>query len=106
MTKVVEFIRVRPRAGVSAEMFLAAARKADGLFARMPGLLRRSLLGPDEAGLYTDVVEWRDEASAIASQKTAHEEPAEAAEYFGLVDMASMSFQRLRVQIESVHAAG
>ncbi len=106
MSKVIEFIRFMPEAGAPPETLFAAARRADALFARMPGLLRRTLLGPDEGGFYTDVVEWKDEASAIASQKTAHEQPAEAAEYFAMVDMATMSFQRLRVQIDTTHHTG
>lgn len=105
MSKVVEFMRFRPQAGVSPEKFLAAARKADGLFARMPGLLRRMFLGPDDKGVWTDMVEWKDEPSAVAAQKMAHEQPGEAEEYFGLVDMQSFSFERLKVCIDSVHGA-
>jgi len=102
MGHVVDIMRLKFRSGASEAEILKASDQANGLFTTMPGLLRRALLGPDKDGFWVDTVEYDSLPSAEQSAKTVHEKPGVAQAYFALVDMPSLTFQRLTVRGEAV----
>ena len=100
MGHIVDLIRMQMKPGTSERAVLDASERAQELFRRMPGLLRRTLLGPDARGWWTDLSEFADLRSLEEARLIAHGQPGDAADYFALVDMKSMAFERLEVRTQ------
>ncbi len=105
MSHIVEIIRMKMRQGVGEDEVLAASERANELFRRMPGLLRRTLLGPDGQGMWTDISEFADLPSVERAKTIAHEQPGDASVYFGLVEKASLAYERLEVKTQLAESA-
>ena len=71
---VAEIVTFRLRPGADEARFLADARATDRPVAAQPGFLRRSL-SRDGTGLWTDYVEWSDQASATAAAQVVMDLP-------------------------------
>jgi hypothetical protein len=61
-----EIVTFRLTPGTDPVAFLVAARATEGPVSAQPGFIRRSL-SRDEAGLWTDYVEWADLPSALSA---------------------------------------
>jgi hypothetical protein len=86
--QVAEIVTFRLLPGTDEAAFLDAARATEGPLAARPGFLRRSL-SRDEAGLWTDYVEWADLASAESAAQAMMPLP-EFGPFIAAIDPASM----------------
>jgi hypothetical protein len=72
---VMEVVTFRLNSGVTDRDFLDAAKGTGAMVAAQPGFVRRSLLR-DDAGLWTDTVEWQSLAQANAAAEVLNVDPA------------------------------
>ena len=85
---ILELVRFRLTPGTTPESFLAAAAASVAPISRCPGFRSRRLVH-DGAGLWTDVVEWADMASASRAAETVLTDPA-LAPFLALIDATSV----------------
>lgn len=85
---VLELVRFRLTPGTTSEAFLAAAAASVAPLSACSGFRSRRLVH-DGAGLWTDVVEWADLASASRAAQTVLTDPA-LAPFLALIDEASV----------------
>lgn len=81
--------------GSDEAAFLAAARATQGPVAAQPGFLRR-VLSRDDAGLWTDHVEWADPASAAAAAQAVMALP-EFGPFAAFIDPSAMTMRHAQV---------
>lgn len=86
--ETVEMASFKVRTGVSHEAVLAARQQLQSYLSAAPGYLSSRLVR-DADGTYTDLVVWRDAASAHAAAKAALQD-ADAGAYFALIDEATI----------------
>jgi hypothetical protein len=85
---VMEVVTFRLNSGVTDAGFLDAAKGTEAMVAAQPGFVRRSLLR-DDAGLWTDTVEWQSLAQANAAAAVLNVDPA-FAPFGGAIDLNTM----------------
>jgi hypothetical protein len=92
---VMEIVTFRLTPGTSDADFIAAAKGTERMVAAQPGFIRRSLLR-DEAGVWTDTVEWQSLAQAHAAAETLMVDPA-FAPFGAAIDMTSLNMRHLPI---------
>jgi Antibiotic biosynthesis monooxygenase len=92
---VMEIVTFRLNPGITDTAFLALARATEGPVSAQPGFLRRSLLRND-AGDWTDLVEWQSLAQAQAAAEAVMAEPA-FAPFAGAIDMTTLSMRHVPI---------
>jgi hypothetical protein len=92
---VMEIVTFRLVAGVADAAFLAAAAGTGAMVAAQPGFVRRRLLR-DEAGLWTDSVEWQSLGAAHAAAETLMTVPA-FAPFMAAIDMSSLTLRHIPI---------
>lgn len=98
---VLELVRFRLRPGATADDLLAAAAASVAPISACPGFRSRRLVH-DGAGLWTDVVEWADLASASRAAETVLSDPA-LAPFLALIDETSVEMAHPAIAL--AHAA-
>lgn len=97
---VLELVRFRLRPGTTVKAFLAAASASVAPVSACPGFRSRRLVH-DGAGLWTDVVEWADLASASRAAETVLTDPA-LAPFLALIDEASVEMAHPAIALAHV----
>jgi hypothetical protein len=92
---VMEIVTFRLIPGITDATFLAAARNTEAVVAAQPGFVRRSLLR-NEAGLWTDMVEWHSLTAAHTAAEMLMADPA-FAPFGGAIDMTSLSMRHVPI---------
>jgi hypothetical protein len=92
---VMEIVTFRLIPGTTDADFLAAAKGTEAMVATQPGFIRRSLLR-DEAGQWTDTVEWQSLGAAHAAANVLMADPA-FAPFGGAIDMSSLSMRHVPI---------
>ncbi|MCU0803195.1 MAG: hypothetical protein MUD11_15800 [Rhodobacteraceae bacterium] len=92
---VMEIVTFRLTPGLSDADFMALAKGTAAMVAAQPGFIRRSLLC-DEAGVWTDAVEWQTLGLAHAAAEKVMATPS-FAPFAAAIDMASLSMRHVRI---------
>ena len=85
--RVLEVVTFSLLPGTDVAAFLREAETAGAVMCAMPGYLSRRL-ARSEDGVWIDVVEWTDAASAARAAETFHTIPA-AQPFCGMIDMGT-----------------
>ncbi len=92
---VMEIVTFRLNPGMTDAAFLTAAKGTEAMVAAQPGFVRRSLLR-DDAGLWTDTVEWQSITAAHTAAEILMADPA-FAPFGGAIDMTSLSMRHVPI---------
>jgi hypothetical protein len=83
--EIMEMVSFALASGTDAVAVRARARDIDEWLAARPGFIRRTLVGPDAEGRYTDIVHWRTMTDANAAAELIMKEPSAGA-FMALID--------------------
>jgi hypothetical protein len=92
---VMEIVTFRLTPGISEAAFLVAAKDTGALVAAQPGFIRRSLLR-DDAGLWTDAIEWHSLTAAHTAAQTVTADPS-FAPFGAAIDMTSLTMRHVPI---------
>ncbi len=92
---VMEIVTFHLHPGISDADFLAAAKGTEVLVTAQPGFVRRSLLR-DDAGQWTDTIEWQSLGMAHAAAETLMADPA-FAPFGAAIDMSGLSMRHIPI---------
>ena len=96
MNHIMEIARFAVVDGVGSDTVRDRARIIEGWLGRQTGFVRRSLVGPDADGRWTDLVEWRCRDDAMAAAAAIGQEP-ELEPFMAIIDPASVEMRHLPV---------
>ena len=96
MSDVMEMVRFNLADSADAAALRAGAQAIEGWLSSQPGFVSRSLVGPDAAGRWTDLVRWRSLAEAQAAARQLPTLP-EAGAFLALLDMGTVEMSHLPV---------
>jgi hypothetical protein len=88
---VMEVVTFRLTPGITDAAFIVAAKGTEAMVAAQPGFVRRSLLR-DDAGEWTDSIEWQSLAQAQTAAEILMANPA-FAPFGAAIDMTSLSMR-------------
>lgn len=90
MSKAIEVVIFKAKAGVSDSQMQTAALAVTPILKEMPGFISREF-GTSEDGKYIDIVHWTNLPSAKAAAEKVMGIP-KCGEFFGLIDQNQMQF--------------
>ncbi len=97
--RVIEVVEFKLNDGVDAETFIKAANDTVEFVESLDGFIKRSL-SQGEDGIWMDIVEWRDMASAkSAAEKFPQAEEAKA--LCSMIKMQTAKMQHLKIRLKS-----
>lgn len=96
MNHIMEIARFAVVDGIESEAVPARARTIDGWLGRQSGFIRRSLVGPDAQGRWTDLVEWRSHDEAMAAAAAIGQEP-ELKPFMEIIDPQSVEMRHVPI---------
>ena len=96
MNHIMEIARFSVVDGVESDTVPDRARIIDGWLGRQTGFVRRTLVGPDDEGRWTDLVEWRSRDDAMAAAAAIGQDP-ELEPFMAIIDSASVEMRHIPV---------
>jgi hypothetical protein len=96
MQHVMEIAKFRVTAAFDHASVLERAASIEPWLRKQPGFVRRSLVGPDDEGTWTDLVHWESKASALSAAEAIGKAP-ELGGFMEMIDGDSVSMQHLAI---------
>ena len=96
MQHVMEIAKFRVGSGFDHASVLRRAASIEPWLRAQPGFVRRALVGPDDGGVWTDLVQWESKESALSAAEAIGKAP-ELAGFMEMIDPESVSMQHLAI---------